>query len=347
MHPASQAPQWAIAGVGTLRPCFDRVVIVSSTPVGALKARLPITALQLVSHAFNVLTYDGPDRRLRSRIVTVGTQTVSPWAILATHEATLGRYRVTQAEIAFDMDVATGNGARGTLFALVGQLAKPRHQRRQIWSVHKPDQTPPLGRVSEPTFYLEDRGSSVKLKCYARHEKLAGGGFGSPVVRLEWTLTGKPALERHLGGNQIKNLQTADLNAFLKRNLRLEQVDHVALGNLFRGIKIKPQNDRRKPETPDQLWQDPNYWAERGAFLVLRVLAYREQEKFGDWHHALEICQKSPAQIRGYCRELRDKEHPLGRGRPKHDPQTRRSITDHRINACFHKIQLSPVTPTE
>jgi len=58
-------------------------------------------------------------------------------------------------------------------------------------------------------------------------------GFGRPCVRLEWTLTGKRAVNRHLGRNQIYHLATADLNAFLRRNIRLERVDHVALGNLL------------------------------------------------------------------------------------------------------------------
>jgi hypothetical protein len=35
-----------------------------------------------------------------------------------------------------------------------------------------------------------------------------------------------------------EDLLTTDLNAFLKRNIRLERVDHLALGNLFCGIKI-------------------------------------------------------------------------------------------------------------
>ena len=73
------------------------------------------------------------------------------------------------------------------MFALVGQLGKRRHQRGYISSVHKPDDTPPAGCVAEPTFYLEDRKGSVGLKCYARHQKHPGGGFGGLCVRLEWT----------------------------------------------------------------------------------------------------------------------------------------------------------------
>jgi hypothetical protein len=48
------------------------------------------------------------------------------------------------------------------LVALVSQLGKRRHQRGHIFSVHKPDDTPPAGYVAEPTFYLE--GSKVEGK---------------------------------------------------------------------------------------------------------------------------------------------------------------------------------------
>ena len=41
------------------------------------------------------------------------------------------------------------------------------------------------------------------MKCYCRRAKLPGGRFGACMVRLEWTLKGRPALVRHLGGNQI------------------------------------------------------------------------------------------------------------------------------------------------
>jgi hypothetical protein len=139
---------------------------------------------------------------------------------------------------------------------------------------------------------------------------------------LEWTLIGKRALTRHLGGNQIYHLATADLNAFLKRNVRLERVDHVALGNLFCGIKNTARRDRSCTPTEyktiwDQ-WKDPNYRAKRAAFLVLRILADREEDKFGDCQAAWRTCRDSPAQIRGYFRTLREGKRRRKRGRPKH-----------------------------
>jgi hypothetical protein len=232
-------------------------------------------------------------------------------------------------------------------------LGKRRHRRGYLRSEHKPDQIPPPGCVAEPTCYLEDAKSGVTLKSYIRYAKLSRGSFGKDlVVRLEWTLSRKPALERYLGGNQIKHLLSADLNAFLKRNLRLERVDHAALGNLFRRIKITRRRIRTKPangsrvRTIGELWTDPAYRAERAAFLILRALAHREHGKFASWEQALEVCQNSPAQIRGYFRELRDGKRRARRGRPKDTLRIqRRAITDYRINACFRTIQLQRVPP--
>jgi hypothetical protein len=248
VHPV----QWSIPGVGPLQPCFDRVEIVSSAAIGKLKNLLPIVALGLTCHKFEQRTYSGPDPRLRSRIVIVGTHAGDPWPILARHEAVLERYRITRAEIAFDVEAASIDIARDRLFALVGQLGKRWHQHDHLFSWHTPDDTPPSGCVAEPTFYHEGRRGSVDLKGYVRHQKQPDRGFGALCVRLEWTLTGKPALQRHLGGNQIHHQTSADLNAFLKRNLHLERVDHVALGNLlFPRQRLTP--NARPP------WNDPDY----------------------------------------------------------------------------------------
>src|SRR5262249_18002324 len=66
MSPRALRPQWSIPGVGPVQPCFDRVVIVSSAPVGKLKKVLPMTALQLACHSLVLLRYRGPDPRLSS-----------------------------------------------------------------------------------------------------------------------------------------------------------------------------------------------------------------------------------------------------------------------------------------
>ena len=334
MSPFSQL-KWSIPGVGPLQPCFDRVEIVSSAPVGKLKRLLPIVDLELACHSFELRTYTGPDPQLRSRIVIVGSHTANPWPILAKHEADLDRYGITRAEIAFDVEAASIDAARDRLFALVRQLGKRRHQRGHILSVHKPDDTPPPGCVAEPTFYLEGRKGSVGLKCYVRHQKQPGGRFGGLCVRLEWTLTGKGALTRHLGGNCINHLATADLNAFLKRNLRLERVDHAALGNLL----FRP---RRIPPNAQPPWNDPDYRPKRAAFLVLLLRSVRSTNSATRLSRGGHV-ETSPAQIRGYLKDLREGKRPPKRGRPKDKSRYRpiteyRPITDYRIDRCFQPI---------
>ena len=313
----SHRPQWSIPGVGPLQPCFE---IVSSATVGKLNMLLPIAALKAACHRFELRTCTGPDPRLWSRIIVVGTHAANSWPILARHEAALGRYRVTKAEVAFDVHAQSIADASEKLFALTGMLTKPRHQRRCLWSVHKPASDPRPGYVSAPTCYFEDRKSSVKMKVYARHRKVPSGGFGGPCVRLEWTLVGERALTRHLGGNKIHHLARADLNAFLKRNLRLERVDHVALGNLIFPPRPIPPNSQAP-------YNDLDYRAKRAAFLALRVLAYREADKFGDPTAAWRMCRDSPAQIRGHLRVLRDRQRRRKRsrrGRPRANRSTGR-----------------------
>ena len=340
----SASTNWAIPNVGTLRPCFDRVVIVSRTPVGILNTRLPLQILRKVSHSFHITTDKGQHPWLRSVITLVCAQDHRPLQILAERKALLGDHRVVEVEIAFDVVADAASGAQEGLVALVGQIVKPRHQRRHIRAEYHPDQTPPPGRTRGPTFYFEDRKSGVKLKAYVRLRKLPGGGFDDEHVRLEWTLSRKPAVARHVGGNKIEDLLTADLGEFMERNLRLEEVNHVKLGYLLGGI---PSRRRKKPQNPpasnrptilDQL-RDADYRARQRAGVLSRRLANREEKKFADYEQALWVCQHSPAQIRGYLKELRDGGHPRKRGRPRNVPRRERPITDYQIDSCFRRIK--------
>jgi hypothetical protein len=337
-----------IPGVGAVHPCIDRVVITSPFSVGRLKKRLPMMALKRASHAFDIVTpSENANPRTGSVIVASGVRTLDPWSLLKDHKHELGSYSIVSVEIAFDVFAASEHAAQEALNSLIGMLSKRNHQRGFLRCEHKPDHIPPDGLVSGPTYYLENRKSGVNLKCYVRHEKLAGGKFGRPIMRLEWTLKGKPALVRHLGGNQIGDLLQADPNGFLERNLRLERVDHLTLGKVFRGYPLTAsRNSTRvgRARTVREQWADPDYWTKRAAYLVLRWLAYREQEN-GHFDYAREVCQNSPAQIRGYLRELRDGKR-RNRGRPKMKPKiTKRAITDHRINKCFTPIKLQRVRP--
>jgi hypothetical protein len=185
-----------------------------------------------------------------------------------------------------------------------------------------------------PTIYYESRRSTVAMKCYGRKAKLPGGRFGRFVIRLEWTLKGGRALVRHLGGNQITDLFAADLNAFLKHNPRLARVNHAKVGELFsvkRGHHVR--SIARGGASPIlKQWSDPKYRARRAAFLALRVHAYGVSQglrpTMPDFDHALQVCQESPAEVRGYLRSRR-----AGSKR----------LTDYKINRCFGSVGLLPV----
>src|SRR5262245_32930507 len=111
MFSATIGINWAFPNVGTVRPCFDRVVIVSRTPVGVLKTRLPLHILTEVSHSFHITTYTGQHPRLQSVITLVCAQNHRPLQILAEHKALLGDHRVVEVEIALDV-VAAASGAQ-------------------------------------------------------------------------------------------------------------------------------------------------------------------------------------------------------------------------------------------
>jgi hypothetical protein len=266
---------------------------------------------------------------LRSKIVAVGAGNQRVWHLLKRHEHTLRRYWITQLELAFDVRNCSPEDVQARLLALIARLDKRWHQRGHLHL-----QSPKPGtRLSQgwlpdmPTAYYEDRRSRVSMKCYGRRAKLPGGRFGACMIRLEWTLTGKPALVRHLGGNQVTDLLAADLDAFLRRNLRLARVDHIAVGKLFK-VKNRAQPTSRGGALPIlSQFRDPDYLARRAAFLVLTNLAYHESARLGE-EHALHVCQESPAQVRGYLRGLR----PGGK-----------RLTDYRINTCFRPVRLLPV----
>src|SRR5262249_31572426 len=204
------------------------------------------------------------------------------------------------------------------------------------------------GWTGARVFSSEGRTSGGELTAYVRLRKLRGGGFDDEHVRLEWTLSRKPAVVRHVGGNKIEDLLTADLGEFMERNLRLEEIDHVKLGYLLGGIpsrrRKKPQNlpASNRPTMLEQL-RDADYQARQRAGVLSRWIANREETKFADYEQALWVCQHSPAQIRGYLKELRDGGHPRKRGRPRNVPRRERPITDYQIDSCFRRIKPSRV----
>jgi hypothetical protein len=232
------------------------------------------------------------------------------WQLLKKHERSLRRYSITRVELAFDVRNCLLENLHARLPTLVARLDKRWHQRGHLHLIFKPGAKVSPGYLPDmPTIYYEERRSSVSMKCYGRRAKLPGGRFG---------------------GNQIDALLTADLNAFLESNLRLARVDHVAVGKLFK-VRRRTNHARsmgRGAASPIlKQWQDPKYRAKRAAFLVLRVLAYRESPRLSE-EHALHVCQESPAQVRGYLRSLRPGAKPL---------------TDYKINTCFRPVGLQRV----
>jgi hypothetical protein len=311
----------------------------------------PVCIVERASYRFEITRYKGPNPRLRSVLTIICAGNDAPLRILSDCKALLRNHAAVAVEVALDAEGGTTLTAPESLLALVGQLVKPRQRRPRLRVEHRPDRAPPLGCLPEPTYYLEAGRSTVKQKVYARERKLAGGGHGEPHVRLEWTLTGKRAITRHLGGNTIENLLSADLDRFIERNLRLEQVDHVTLGYVLRRV---PAN--RRPRKPSKLsstgkmtirdqWRDPDFWARQVTLRTLRGLAHRELKlgHYPDFQHALATCQHSPAQIRAYLKELRDGTRPRRRGRPRNVKPARRPITDYQINSCFRKLKPTRV----
>jgi hypothetical protein len=308
----------------------------------------------------------------RSAIRVSGTDDLSPWHLLAKNAHALGSYRIVQVEIAFDVDAGSEQDARNKLDSLVQLLAKPRHYREYLLAVNKPEQKPRRGCMPEPTFYFEDRASSVALKCYCRYLKQKEGRFAGPCVRLEWTLTGKKSIERHLGGNKISNLLGADLNKFVEKNLRLESADHAALDRLIAGLSLgkkrppKAATAQTKGISNKKRRPIPAGIREIGKFQrMLLNFAYREEERQTQCRPSLNdcsgrqdaifwACRHSPAQMRFYLDRLQRKQQlrqnpslftrrqKAGfrkRGRPKQFT-VRRVISNHRIDACFTPIQL-------
>src|ERR1700723_944101 len=115
-------PVWRIPGVGAMHPCIDRVVIVSTAPVGTLMKFLPLPDLKRGFHSFDILTYDGPDPRLRSRIMAVGAGNEKVWQLLKKHEHRLRRVEDVQAR----------------LLALIARLDKRWHQRGHLHVISRP-----------------------------------------------------------------------------------------------------------------------------------------------------------------------------------------------------------------
>jgi hypothetical protein len=76
---------------------------------------------------------------------------------------------------------------------------------------------------------------------------------------------------------QLRDLLDADLEAFIEKYLRLEQVDHVTLGHLLRGFgdrRLRRHRAARMPKLGAAVmgpFNSPDYRARRTAMFALRA----------------------------------------------------------------------------
>ena len=236
------------------------------------------------------------------------------------------------------MSALGADQARANHLASIETVSKRRHVRGYVDIQFDENKMPPPGIITGPTIYYEHAKSSMAFKSYCRYDKAAFGQFTNrAVTHFEWTLKGG-AVKRHLGGNQIDDLLNANLRTFVGKHLKLERVDHAAVGKLLAPKVARPH------EWP---LNDPDYWARLAAFRVLRISWVRAMKDCskctadawcGKHELAFRVWQHSPAQVRGFLHRLRTgvelKARKCGRPR-KQGPQARPEITPYLINRCF------------
>jgi len=314
-----------------MRPHFDRVRVGSTATSATLNTKLPVARLQAAAHEIAIGRM-APNSKYWSYInLTVAWASArNVLRLLRAQRQLLKTYAVLEAEIAYDIPASSIGEALAILIWIAARLGKRRHQRMHLRAEYEPNQKHlPPGKLPGPTIYFEDARSTVRLKLYARREKLPAGQFGEPIVRLEWTLKGA-AIADHLGGRSLSHLLNADLMGFLHKQLVLEEVNHAELGKVLFPRTISDEGRAR-----------------RGSHLFLRKRAERDRRKLGGRTRgstkrrmvsrdiASLVAHHNPAQIRGYLRELQRSF--LERGLRQ---RGRLRITNHRIDKCFRQIEL-------
>ena len=310
---------WSIPNIGTVCVGLDTVRIHSVVSQKKLQRSLPIIALKAAAHSFAIRKYRGPHPTIKSELVVVCASNNLPLQILAANAPALGKHWVVSAEIAADVDTGTFEEAETKLFRLIGTQRKLRHRQGCLCLYDDQKQNRPrAGHLRLPTVYFDDRKCALHLKIYARQRKLQARQFGGYLMRIEWTIRRRRALERHIGGNRLSDLLNANLLHFFLHNFRHEQVDYVKLGQLTFPRTVA--NEER---------------ASRGAHLLLRTFAYRDAKKYGGFERAQAVWN-SPSQLRGYLRNKAKGKVKRRVGRPKHVAAIQRSpITPYRIEQCF------------
>ncbi|MEP9373510.1 hypothetical protein [Mesorhizobium sp. KR1-2] len=237
-----------------------------------------------------------------------------PLKLLKRYERHLGNYWVTSAEIATD-DYNCGNDlsrARAKRAALFKVMGKRNQQQGYLTAIDRdkngnqrtPTQLERRGLIDNDfTIYFEDDGADLGLKVYLRREKLANERHGDIGCHIEFTLARNRSVRLHLGGDQLDDLINANLPAFFKRQIFLEEVDFERLGYLFSpetGQRPKRADKRKTASWTARQMDDTAYRARRVAHHVVKVLGD------ADWvnppHRGEDIRHTSPAHITGLLR---------------------------------------------
>ncbi|MCY1333052.1 hypothetical protein D9M68_367950 [compost metagenome] len=336
-----------IPGLGTAYIEFDQVTLGSTVPPVRLGAALPMAELKAAFFAFDVHE-SPPNAHYWSEIRGTCTTGGGGLAALLPYAALLERHAATEVEVAADFPCNSGQETAEMLPRVIGQLYKPYHRRGRLRVVVDPAQiTGPRGCLPLPTFYFEDRSARTRLKVYGRERKSAGGTFEGYAVRVEWTLRGDTIKDQlRLGGKQLQDLQSADLADFVRRNLIQAEIDHSRLGRLFLSRGQLQRLGRQKADrrfVPDGMTAR-DYWAMRAGMLFLHVRAARDVDRLGGAEWATEVAQNSPAQVRGYLKELQHREEKrlrqsarkVGRMRRRLG-RTRRRFSRHHLKQIVRK----------
>ncbi|MBW9062019.1 hypothetical protein JNB71_01700 [Rhizobium herbae] len=327
-------------GLGTACIEFDQVRLGSTVPPVQLRAALPMSELNAAFFKFGVRA-SPPNGSYWSEIRATCTTGGGGLAALLPYAALLGRHAATEVEVAVDFPCSSAKTTAEMLPRVVGQLDKRYHRRGHLRVVVDPAQiTGPRGCLPLPTFYFEDRSARTRLKVYGRERKCAGGAFNGYAVRAEWTLKGDAIKDQlRLRGKQVHDLHGADLADFVRRNLIQAEIDHSKLGRLFLGKaqlqRLGCQKAAGRFVPAGMTAQD--YWAMRAGMLFLHVRAARDVDRLGGEEWATEVTQNSPAQVRGYLKELQHREEKRLQQSGRKVGRARRRFSRHHLKQVVRK----------
>lgn len=358
---------WPLSSVGKMHVHFDRIRVAVPLPKAELLASLPVARLKAAAHFFEVQEKHKFNHDYMANIELVCAGTDEPLRILSQSENSLGTYSVTQVEVSGDIVIwphrkgsmpkwqetnAILRGEEHLLLFVRYLLKRNAHRGIVIPSYRLSKQKPlPKGLVDSVTFYYEGSKSTNRLKIYLRWKKLPAGQFGPLILRAEWTLRTPAALTRHLGGKDLRALLRADLEAFVRRQVVVAEVDHLKLGTLLMPSRrlIRLTSAARSHLG----WKPASYWIQqyprrRARSAAARSLDERktrvakesreaarvfESERAWRWERA---AHESPTRYLHEVRKAqRKEERELASKKRASRARRKPRITDHRIAKAF------------